>query len=124
MSEILSDAELLRYNRQIILKSFDFEGQEALKQARVLVIGAGGLGCAAAQYLAVAGVGRLTLVDFDRVELSNLQRQVLHSDERIGMYKAGFFGGWRASSYRALDGLEERHHEQLVGHAARHGQKR
>lgn len=87
MSEILSDAELLRYNRQIILKSFDFEGQEALKQATVLVIGAGGLGCAAAQYLAVAGVGRLTLVDFDRVELSNLQRQVLHSDGRIGQYK-------------------------------------
>ncbi|MFM4704434.1 molybdopterin-synthase adenylyltransferase MoeB [Aeromonas bivalvium] len=87
MSEILSDAELLRYNRQIVLKSFDFEGQEALKQARVLVIGAGGLGCAASQYLAVAGVGQLTLVDFDRVELSNLQRQVLHSDGRIGMYK-------------------------------------
>ncbi len=87
MSEILSDAELLRYNRQIVLKSFDFEGQEALKQARVLVIGAGGLGCAASQYLAVAGVGHLTLVDFDRVELSNLQRQVLHTDERIGMYK-------------------------------------
>lgn len=87
MSEILSDAELLRYNRQIVLKSFDFEGQEALKQARVLVIGAGGLGCAASQYLAVAGVGQLTLVDFDKVELSNLQRQVLHSDGRIGMYK-------------------------------------
>lgn len=87
MSEILSDAELLRYNRQIILKSFDFEGQEALKQARVLVIGAGGLGCAATQYLAVAGVGELTLVDFDRVELSNLQRQVLHSDARIGEFK-------------------------------------
>ena len=88
MSEILSDAELLRYNRQIVLKSFDFEGQEALKQARVLVIGAGGLGCAASQYLAVAGVGHLTLVDFDRVELSNLQRQVLHSDEHIGILSA------------------------------------
>ncbi|MGL5707229.1 MAG: ThiF family adenylyltransferase, partial [Aeromonas sp.] len=50
MSETLSDAELLRYNRQIILKSFDFEGQEALKQAHVLVIGSGGLGCAASQY--------------------------------------------------------------------------
>lgn len=87
MSDILSDAELLRYNRQIVLKSFDFEGQEALKQASVLVIGAGGLGCAASQYLAVAGVGQLTLVDFDKVELSNLQRQVLHTDARIGQLK-------------------------------------
>ncbi|RSM27562.1 molybdopterin-synthase adenylyltransferase MoeB [Aeromonas salmonicida] len=87
MSDILSDAELLRYNRQIVLKSFDFEGQEALKQARVLVIGAGGLGCAASQYLAVAGVGQLTLVDFDKVELTNLQRQVLHTDARIGQLK-------------------------------------
>ncbi|MGL5483343.1 MAG: ThiF family adenylyltransferase, partial [Aeromonas veronii] len=99
MSEILSDAELLRYNRQIILKSFDFEGQEALKQARVLVIGAGGLGCTASQYLAVAGVGRLTLVDFDKVELSNLQRQVLHNDERIGHYKVDS----AAQSLRALN---------------------
>ncbi len=98
MSEILSDAELLRYNRQIVLKSFDFEGQEALKQSRVLVIGAGGLGCAASQYLAVAGVGHLTLVDFDRVELSNLQRQVLHSDERIGQLKVES----AATSLRAL----------------------
>lgn len=87
MSDILSDAELLRYNRQIVLKSFDFEGQEALKQASVLVIGTGGLGCAASQYLAVAGVGQLTLVDFDKVELSNLQRQVLHTDARIGQLK-------------------------------------
>ncbi|MGN5291271.1 molybdopterin-synthase adenylyltransferase MoeB [Aeromonas sp. 11P] len=99
MSEILSDAELLRYNRQIILKSFDFEGQEALKQARVLVIGAGGLGCTASQYLAVAGVGQLTLVDFDKVELSNLQRQVLHNDERIGHYKVDS----AAQSLRALN---------------------
>ncbi|WP_041208719.1 molybdopterin-synthase adenylyltransferase MoeB [Aeromonas jandaei] len=99
MSEILSDAELLRYNRQIILKSFDFEGQEALKQARVLMIGAGGLGCAASQYLAVAGVGQLTLVDFDKVELSNLQRQVLHTDERIGHYKVDS----AAQSLRALN---------------------
>ncbi|MGG5824365.1 molybdopterin-synthase adenylyltransferase MoeB [Aeromonas salmonicida] len=93
MSDILSDAELLRYNRQIVLKSFDFEGQEALKQASVLVIGAGGLGCAASQYLAVAGVGQLTLVDFDKVELSNLQRQVLHTDARIGQLKVASAAG-------------------------------
>lgn len=85
--DILTDTELLRYSRQISIKSMDIEGQEKLKQARVLVIGAGGLGCAAAQYLAVAGVGELTLVDFDTVELSNLQRQVLHRDNRIGMLK-------------------------------------
>ena len=85
--EILSDAEMLRYNRQIILKQFDFEGQEALKQSSILVLGAGGLGCASAQYLATAGIGKLTLIDDDVVELSNLQRQVLHTDADIGKKK-------------------------------------
>ncbi|MGC9492520.1 molybdopterin-synthase adenylyltransferase MoeB [Vibrio genomosp. F10] len=85
--DILSDAEMLRYNRQIILKQFDFEGQEALKQSSVLILGAGGLGCAASQYLATAGIGKLTLIDDDVVELSNLQRQVLHSDDDIGVAK-------------------------------------
>ncbi len=85
--EILSDAEMLRYNRQIILKSFDFEGQEALKQSSILILGAGGLGCAASQYLATAGVGSITLIDDDYVELSNLQRQVLHHDANIGKLK-------------------------------------
>ncbi|MFM4825558.1 molybdopterin-synthase adenylyltransferase MoeB [Aeromonas bivalvium] len=114
MSEILSDAELLRYNRQIVLTSFDFEGQEALKQASVLVIGAGGLGCAASQYLAVAGVGRLTLVDFDRVELSNLQRQVLHSDERVGQFKVES----AATTLRALNPwLEVETHATLADEA-------
>ncbi|WP_117234157.1 molybdopterin-synthase adenylyltransferase MoeB [Vibrio maerlii] len=86
-TEILSDEEMLRYNRQIILRQFDFEGQEALKQASILIIGAGGLGCAASQYLATAGVGSITLVDDDIVELSNLQRQVLHTDEDINRPK-------------------------------------
>ncbi|MBY6198274.1 molybdopterin-synthase adenylyltransferase MoeB [Vibrio hangzhouensis] len=85
--EILSDEEMLRYNRQIILKNFDFDGQEALKQSSIVIIGAGGLGCAASQYLATAGVGTLTLVDDDQVELSNLQRQVLHSDATVGLDK-------------------------------------
>ena len=85
--EILSDNEMLRYSRQISIKAMDIEGQEKLKQAKVLIIGAGGLGCAASQYLAVAGVGEITLVDFDTVELSNLQRQVLHFDENIGQAK-------------------------------------
>lgn len=83
----LTDHEMLRYNRQIILKSVDFDGQEKLKASRVLIVGLGGLGCAASQYLASAGVGHLTLVDFDTVSLSNLQRQVLHTDETIGLPK-------------------------------------
>ncbi|MFA0086690.1 molybdopterin-synthase adenylyltransferase MoeB [Vibrio sp. E150_011] len=85
--DILSDHEMLRYNRQIIMKNFDFDGQEALKQSSILMIGAGGLGCAAGQYLAAAGVGHLTIVDDDTVELSNLQRQVLHSDSDVGSAK-------------------------------------
>ncbi len=83
----LSDQEMMRYNRQIILRGFDFEGQEALKEARVLVVGLGGLGCAATQYLAGAGVGNLTLLDFDTVSVSNLQRQTLHSDATVGQPK-------------------------------------
>lgn len=83
----LTDAEMLRYNRQIILRQFDFEGQEALKSASALVLGAGGLGCASTQYLAAAGIGALTLIDDDKVEVSNLQRQVLHNDNTVGMLK-------------------------------------
>ncbi|MCF1432078.1 MAG: molybdopterin-synthase adenylyltransferase MoeB [Shewanella sp.] len=85
--ELLSDAELLRYSRQISIRAMDIDGQEQLKQAKVLIIGAGGLGCAASQYLAVAGIGQMTLVDFDTVELSNLQRQVLHQDANVGLPK-------------------------------------
>lgn len=87
MAAELSDEEMLRYNRQIVLRGFDFDGQEALKAARVLVVGLGGLGCAAAPYLASAGVGHLTLLDFDTVSLSNLQRQVLHRDATLGQAK-------------------------------------
>ncbi|ELN2739441.1 molybdopterin-synthase adenylyltransferase MoeB [Pluralibacter gergoviae] len=87
MAAELTDAEMMRYNRQIVLRGFDFDGQEALKAASVLVVGLGGLGCAAAQYLAAAGVGRMTLLDFDTVSLSNLQRQTLHSDATIGQPK-------------------------------------
>lgn len=87
MSVELSDAEMLRYNRQIVLRGFDFDGQEKLKASRALIVGLGGLGCAAAQYLAAAGVGQMTLLDFDTVSLSNLQRQTLHSDATIGQPK-------------------------------------
>ncbi len=87
MAVELTDAEMMRYNRQIVLRGFDFDGQERLKAARVLVVGLGGLGCAAAQYLAAAGIGHLTLLDFDTVSLSNLQRQTLHSDATLGQPK-------------------------------------
>ena len=83
----LTHQEELRYNRQIVLKDIDFDGQETLKSSKMLIVGLGGLGCAASQYLAVAGVGHLTLLDFDTVDLSNLQRQVLHDDSRLGMPK-------------------------------------
>ena len=83
----LSHQEELRYNRQIVLKDIDFDGQETLKSSKMLIVGLGGLGCTAGQYLAVAGVGHLTLLDFDTVDLSNLQRQVLHDDSRLGMPK-------------------------------------
>jgi len=83
----LSDEEMLRYNRQIVLRNFDFEGQERLKAAKVLIVGLGGLGCAAGQYLAAAGVGHLTLLDFDSVSLSNLQRQILHGEAQVGLPK-------------------------------------
>ncbi|KGT93686.1 molybdopterin-synthase adenylyltransferase MoeB [Enterobacter cancerogenus] len=87
MSVELSHEEMLRYNRQIVLRDFDFDGQEKLKASRVLIVGLGGLGCAAAPYLASAGVGHLTLLDFDTVSLSNLQRQILHSDATLGQPK-------------------------------------
>ena len=81
----LSYQEELRYNGQIMLKAVDFDGQQKLKETRMLIVGLGGLGCAASQYLAAAGVGHLTLLDFDTVSLSNLQRQVLHTDSRLDM---------------------------------------
>jgi molybdopterin/thiamine biosynthesis adenylyltransferase len=84
----MNDAQLLRYSRQIMLPQLDIEGQEALLAARALIVGAGGLGSPAAMYLAAAGVGHLVIADHDVVELSNLQRQLLHHDEDIGRNKA------------------------------------
>jgi sulfur-carrier protein adenylyltransferase/sulfurtransferase len=84
----LSNEELLRYNRHLILKEFGLESQIKLKNSKVLVVGAGGLGCPALLYLAAAGVGTLGIVDFDIVELSNLQRQVLYTTQDVGHNKA------------------------------------
>ena len=83
----LSDAELQRYSRHLVLPEIGFDGQRALARARVLLIGAGGLGSPAALYLAAAGVGTLGLVEFDRVDLSNLQRQILHGTGAVGHSK-------------------------------------
>lgn len=84
----LSDQELLRYSRQIMLPKFDVAGQLALKNAHVLIMGMGGLGSPVAMYLAAAGVGQLTIADFDVVDTSNLQRQVIHGESSMGMLKA------------------------------------
>ncbi|MCC2615054.1 molybdopterin-synthase adenylyltransferase MoeB [Aestuariibacter halophilus] len=83
----LSQQQALRYCRQILLPGFDLDGQEALLNARVLQIGVGGLGCAAAQYLVASGIGNLTLVDDDTVALTNLQRQILHTEQDLGKLK-------------------------------------
>ncbi|WP_338846419.1 molybdopterin-synthase adenylyltransferase MoeB [Massilia sp. W12] len=83
----MNDQQLLRYSRHILLNEIGFEGQQALSAAHALVIGAGGLGSPVALYLAAAGLGRLTLADHDTVDLSNLQRQLLHTSARVGLPK-------------------------------------
>src|SRR5258708_20001413 len=83
----LAPAELLRYSRHLILPDVGVTGQEKLKAARVLLIGAGGLGSPPALYLAAAGVGTLGLVDFDNVDVTNLQRQILHGTRDVGRPK-------------------------------------
>jgi adenylyltransferase/sulfurtransferase len=83
----MDDAELLRYSRQILLTDFGIEGQSRLREARVLLIGLGGLGSPIAMYLSAAGVGRLVLSDYDHVDLSNLQRQIAHRQADIGRPK-------------------------------------
>jgi molybdopterin/thiamine biosynthesis adenylyltransferase len=84
----MDDPTLLRYSRHLLLEEIGVAGQEAYGRARVLLIGAGGLGSPAASYLVAAGVGRLVLVDHDAVDLTNLQRQLLHTTARIGQPKA------------------------------------
>ncbi|MEM9255985.1 MAG: HesA/MoeB/ThiF family protein [Pseudomonadota bacterium] len=85
---MLSDEQLSRYSRQILLHDFDIAAQERLLSASVLIVGLGGLGCPSALYLAAAGVGHLRLADGDTVELSNLQRQIAHAQSDVGRNKA------------------------------------
>ncbi len=80
----MNDDQLLRYSRHILLPEIGVEGQEAILSAKVLVIGAGGLGSPVAMYLAAAGVGKLVIADNDTVDLTNLQRQIMHSTEMVG----------------------------------------
>ena len=84
---LMNDNQLLRYSRHIMLPQFDVAGQEKLLASTALIVGMGGLGSPVGMYLAAAGVGHLILVDFDNVELSNLQRQILHQTADIGRPK-------------------------------------
>lgn len=84
----MNDEALERYSRHILLPQMDYDGQQAITESKVLILGLGGLGASAAQYLAGAGVGKLTLLDPDHVALSNLHRQVIHNEARINMNKA------------------------------------
>ncbi|HWA36310.1 MAG TPA: molybdopterin-synthase adenylyltransferase MoeB [Burkholderiales bacterium] len=83
----MNDEQLLRYSRHILLPEIGIEGQERLRKAGALVVGAGGLGCPAALYLAASGIGRLTLADPDKVDLTNLQRQILYRTDSVGKVK-------------------------------------
>jgi len=107
---VFSSAELQRYSRHIILPEIGGAGQQKLKQASVLVIGAGGLGSPLALYLAAAGIGMLGIVDDDRVDLSNLQRQVLHTTPMVGQLKT-------ESAAAALSALNP--HVRVIEHTTR-----
>lgn len=87
MSEFTNE-ELIRYRPQLILSEIGKNGQEKLKKAKVLVVGAGGLGCPVLQYLCAAGVGTIGIIDFDKIELHNLNRQILYSTDDVGKPKA------------------------------------
>ena len=80
----MNDHELLRYSKQIMLPQIDIEGQQKINDSKMLIIGMGGLGSPTALYLAAAGVGHIVIADFDQVELSNLQRQIIHRTADIG----------------------------------------
>lgn len=105
----MDDSQLLRYSRQIMLPQVDVSGQQQLRDARVLIIGVGGLGSPAAMYLAAAGVGTLLINDFDRVDLTNLQRQIIHSTDDLETPKA-------ESAFRTLSKLNPNISIELLAH--------
>ena len=111
----MDDQALLRYSRHILLNEFGLEAQQRLAQSHALVVGAGGLGSAALMYLTSAGVGRISVADGDKVDLTNLQRQVVHREDTIGMNKA--LSAQRQlrtiNSTIDIDAIQER----LAGHA-------
>ncbi|MDX1916171.1 MAG: molybdopterin-synthase adenylyltransferase MoeB [Methylophilus sp.] len=84
----MNDNQLLRYSRHILLPQVEYEGQEKLTNSHVLIVGAGGLGSPTALYLAASGIGELTICDFDAVDLTNLQRQIIHTTASVGINKA------------------------------------
>jgi molybdopterin/thiamine biosynthesis adenylyltransferase len=106
----MQDSQLLRYSRQIMLPQIDIEGQQKLLDSSVLIIGLGGLGSPAAMYLAAAGIGRLVLNDFDAVDLSNLQRQIAHDTDNLGLSKV-------ESAQRTLLRINPEIQIDLIGHA-------
>ena len=87
-TKTMQDKELERYSRHILLPEIEFEGQNKLLQSHCLIVGAGGLGSPVAIYLAASGIGKITICDFDNVDLSNLQRQIIHEEKSIGLNKA------------------------------------
>ncbi len=111
---MLTSEEEARYARQIVIPEIGKEGQEKLKSSKVLIIGAGGLGSPSAMYLACAGVGRIGIVDDDTVSISNLQRQILHGSDRLGMKKV-------ESARRTLDRLNS--HVHVVTYDAKLSEK-
>lgn len=114
----MNDEQLLRYSRQIMLPQIEIAGQQKLLDAKILIIGAGGLGCPAAMYLAAAGVGQITIYDDDLVDLSNLQRQIAHHTQDIGTAKV-------FSTRESLNNLNpavcvSAHHARLAGESLQH----
>ena len=103
----MNDRQLQRYARHLLLEAVGIEGQERLLAARVLILGLGGLGSPAAMYLAAAGIGTLVLADGDHVDLTNLQRQIVHQERSVGMPKA-------ISAGQSLQALNPEPHYVLI----------